>query len=234
MSAVIKRQRIYRSFADGYNFYKLFGVFFICSFLGVVIEMIWCVITNRYLESRQGLIYGPFNLVYGFGGLLITIGLRWLSAKRDLWIFFGGMLIGSLFEYLCSWVQEMMFGTVSWEYSGMRFNLNGRINLLYSFFWGILALLWVKNIYPAMSNLIEKIPNKIGKPLTWILLVFMILNSLISALAVYRQTERYHNIPAENVLEEFLDNHYPDDFLKKIYPNMQYVSQKSDVGKGSP
>lgn len=225
MSNVIKRQRIHRSYADGYNFYKLFGVFFICSFLGVMIEMIWCVITNHYLESRQGLIYGPFNLVYGIGGLLITIGLRWLSEKRDLWIFLGGMLIGCAFEYLCSWVQEMIFGTVSWEYSGMRFNLNGRINLLYAFFWGLLSLLWVKTIYPKMSDMIERVPNKIGKPLTWILLVFMIANSAVSGLAVYRQTQRHKGIPVGNIVAEFLDDHYPDEFLKEVYPNMQYVKE---------
>ena len=155
----------------------------------------------------------------------MTLGLNWLSKKRDAWIFLGGVIIGSAFEYLCSWVQETLFGTVSWQYDKMPFNLNGRINLLYSLFWGALALLWVKGIFPLMCKLISKIPNAIGKPLTWVLLVFMIFDSAISGLAVARMSTRREGVPAATAVEEFLDRHYPDERLRKIYPNMVYVEE---------
>lgn len=209
-----------RSFAHGLNFYKLFWIFFIGCFAGVVIETIWCLIVHSKFESRQGLIYGPFNPVYGFGALVLTVGLHWLSKKRDLWIFLGSVVLGSAAEYLCSWVQETVFGTLSWQYDAMPFNLNGRINLLYSIFWGILGLLWVKELYPRLSRLIEKIPNRWGIPLTWVLVVFMALNMAISGLAVARQTERHAGIPASNAFEVFLDEHYDDERLKKVYTNM--------------
>lgn len=54
-----------KSFAHGLNFYKLFWIFFVGCFLGVVIETLYCLVTRHRFESRQGLIYGPFNLVYG-------------------------------------------------------------------------------------------------------------------------------------------------------------------------
>ncbi|MBQ8333199.1 MAG: hypothetical protein IJX93_05440, partial [Clostridia bacterium] len=57
------------SFAHGLNFYKLFWVFTIGCFIGVVIETFWCLLRYRKLESRKGLVWGPFNLVYGFGAL---------------------------------------------------------------------------------------------------------------------------------------------------------------------
>ena len=135
-------------------------------------------------------------------------------------MFFGGFVIGSVFEYICSVVQEALLGTVSWKYDHMPLNLNGRINVMYSMFWGILALLWVKNLFPLMTRLIEKIPNSIGKILTWILLVFMILNTIVSGLAVARWTARDEGVPPANAMEEFLDHHYSDDFMKMIYPNM--------------
>ena len=213
------------SFAVGMGFYKLFWVFFIGCFLGVILEMVWCVLKNHVVESRTGLIYGPFNLVYGIGALVITVALHWLAKKSDLWIFVGGAVIGAAFEYLCSCVQEMMFGTVSWEYSAMLFNLNGRINLLYSVFWGILALLWVKVLYPRMSDLIEKIPNKVGRPLTWFLLVFMVFNTVMSGLAVYRMSQRYEGIPAHGPVAEYFDRHYPDERMDIIYPNMNFVDK---------
>ena len=59
----------------------------------------------------------------------------------------------------------MMFGTVFWDYSKIPFNLGGRINLLYCFFWGIAAVVWFKGLYPVFSRWIERIPAKAGKPL---------------------------------------------------------------------
>ncbi len=213
------------SFAHDMNFYQLFWIFFIGCFLGVVIETLWCLLTRHHYESRTGLIYGPFNLVYGFGALFMTLGLSWLRKKRDSWIFLGGVIIGSVFEYLCSWIQEELFGTVSWQYDKMPFNLNGRINLLYSLFWGVLALVWVKGLYPLMCRGISRIPNRIGKPLTWVLLVFMIVNSAISGLAVARMSARQQGAAASSSIAEFLDRHYPDERLEKIYPNMVYVKE---------
>ena len=214
------QSRTVKSFAHGLNFYKLFWIFFVGCFLGVVIETLYCLVTRHHFESRQGLIYGPFNLVYGVGALAMTLGLYWLRGKRDLWVFLGGFVIGSAFEYICSLVQELLFGTVSWKYDHMPLNLNGRINVLYSMFWGILALLWVKNLFPLMTRLIEKIPNSVGKVLTWVLLVFMILNTVISAVAVARWTARASGVPPANAVEEFLDRHYTDEKMTWVYPNM--------------
>ena len=65
-------ERRERSFAHGLNFYKLFWVFLIGCFLGVIIELIWCAVLYQKFESRAGLIYGPFNPVYGFGALVLA------------------------------------------------------------------------------------------------------------------------------------------------------------------
>lgn len=213
------------SFAKGLNFYKLFWVFFIGCFLGVVVETIWVFLHTHHYQNRTGLVYGPFNLVYGFGAVLITLALYWLRTHRDLWIFLGGAIVGSAYEYLCSWLQQMMFGTVSWEYDKMPFNLHGRINLLYAFFWGLLALIWLKEIYPRMERWIEKIPNRWGVGLTWVLVVFMIANTLISGAAVGRTTQRKMGLPPNNKVEEILDQRFTDERMAQIYPSMVYVGK---------
>ena len=66
-----------------------------------------------------------------------------------------------------------MFGTVFWDYSHIPFNLGGRINLLFCFFWGIAAVVWLKGLYPRLSAWIERIPIRWGKAGTWVLIVFM-------------------------------------------------------------
>lgn len=211
-----------KSFAYGLNFYKLFWIFFIGSFIGVVVEVIFCLAVDQRYESRSGVIYGPFNPVYGFGAVVITMALYWLRNKRDIWVFICGGLLGAAFEYVCSWYQETFLGTVSWDYSNTFMNINGRTNLMYALFWGLLSIAWLKFIYPFMSKLIERIPNKIGKGLTWVLVIFMVTNCLISAAAVNRMSARHEGVPARSSFDVFLDKTYPDEFLTKIYTHMVY------------
>lgn len=211
------------TFAYGIGFYKLFWIFMIGCFLGVVLETITHFVFTRSYECRWGLIYGPFNPVYGIGAVIMTVCLNKLSNLRDLWIFLICMVIGSVVEFLCSYFQEMIFHTVSWDYSADRINFGGRTSMLFGFFWGILGLIWIKDLYPVFSRLIEKIPKKVGVISTWIVCIYMIFNITISAAAVYRQTQRSEGIEARNSIEVFLDKTYPDDFLKTMYPNMSKV-----------
>ena len=79
-----------------------------------------------------------------------------------------------------------------WDYSAIPFNLGGRINLLYCFFWGIAAVIWLKKLYPLISGQIERIPIRIGKILTWVLALFMLANITVSTLALARSGARIH------------------------------------------
>ncbi|MBR6642086.1 MAG: putative ABC transporter permease [Lachnospiraceae bacterium] len=209
-------------FAKGRNWYKLLLVCFIGSFVGVVVELLWCVLRNGYLESRSGLVYGPFNLLYGAGAVVLT-GCLYRFRNKGAWIsFLGGMIVGSVVEYACSWGQEMLFGSRSWDYSSAPFNLNGRICLLYSFFWGILGVWWIKDMYPRMAQWILKIPNTGGKILTLCLTVFFIFNSLVSLVAVGRWSERVEGLEPSNAVEEFFDERFPDERMERIYANMEW------------
>lgn len=227
MAETVWRRKPKHPFAQGLGFYKLFWVFFLGCVIGVVVETFWCLATKFYVENRSGVIYGPFNPVYGFGAVVLTVGLQQLARKRDMWVFLGSMVLGGGVEYLCSWTQEMAFGTVSWEYSKTPFNLQGRTNLMFAFCWGILGLLWVREFYPRMSDWIERIPQRVGIPLTWVLLVLMLANMGISALAVARWTDRVHGVPPQNSVDVFLDETYPNDRMSRVYPNMMVVGDEN-------
>jgi uncharacterized membrane protein len=203
--------------------FEYFWVFFFASFIGVVLETIWCVVTTGQVQNRTGLLYGMLNPVYGAGAILMTSFLSRLEKKRDMAVFFGCMLIGGAFEYACSLGQELLFGSVSWEYSGTTLSIHGRTNLLFALLWGILGLLWVRDIHPFMTQLIRKLPVRPGKIAAVVLCLGMIVNCGISALAVHRWSERIDGVEPANRLEVFLDARYPDSFMKRIYPNMQFV-----------
>ena len=94
-----------------------------------------------------------------------------------------------MYEYACSWIQEVLFGACFWDYSHLPFNINGRVNLVFSMFWGLAAVLWVGRAYPAMCRWIGRIPNRFGKPLTLVLAGLMAVS--YTHLDVYkRQSHR--------------------------------------------
>ncbi len=205
------------AFARGICFKKIFWLFMIGCVFGCVFEMVNHFIHYGGWVSRRGLIYGPLNPVYGLGLVFFVIFLS--KIKNPGLIFLGGMLLGGGCEYLCSLIQEKVFGTISWDYSHQLFNIGGRTSLKYMLIWGILALLVMKVVYPALSNLIEKMPVKTGNILTVILIVFMIADIIISVVACLRQSERAEGKEPNNQVEVFLDKHFPDNKLNKIFEN---------------
>lgn len=212
-------------FAYGINFYKVFLLFVIGSFLGDITETIFCKVTAGIWMSRTSLVIGAFSLVWGIAIGLATVLLYKYKDREDGFIFLVGTFLGGAYEYFCSVFTELVFGKVFWNYSEIPFNLGGRINLLFCFFWGIAAVVWIKNLYPIFSDLIEKLPVSFGKMLTWFLVVFMIFDIALSSAAMARSGQREKNIPATNALETWLDIHYDDAKMQKIYPNSESVQK---------
>ncbi len=222
--AVQKREKT--RFAQGLCFYKIVCLFFIAAFLGDLIEMVFCRITAGYWMSRSSVVYGSFSIVWGLGAVLLTLILYRYRDRSDSFIFLFGTVLGGAYEYVCSVFTELVFGTVFWDYSHIPFNLGGRINLLYCFFWGIAAVTWLKIVYPRLSALIERIPMRFGAVLSWALIVFMIVNIIISCMAMGRYTERHTSeAPADNAVTDFLDEHFPDSRVERIYPNLMIVDK---------
>lgn len=211
-------------FAEGCCFHKLVWLFFIGAFMGDITETIWCLVTMGKLMSRSSVLYGPFSVVWGLAIVMLTLLLDRYKDKPDRYIFVFGTVVGGAYEYICSVFTELVFGTVFWDYSHLPFNLGGRINLLFCFFWGIAALVWLKFVYPFLSRLIERVPKRMGRWLSRLFIVFMVCNMAISALALARYSDRAAGEPAENAIERFLDEHYTDERMEKIYPNAKMTS----------
>lgn len=209
------------------NFYKLIWLFMVGSVLGYAVEMLWCYIRNGYFESRQGLLYGPFSPVYGIGCVLLTIALYRFAKFSGLIIFLISAILGGIFEYACSWGQQKLVGTISWDYTSNALSINGRTSVEYCVFWGILGVCFIKEIYPLFNKLMAHFSNKAIKIWTYIFLIIMIPNITLSALAVRREVARINHVKADSVIDRFLDEHYPNSYMKKVYPNMIFPKPKS-------
>ncbi len=209
-----------RVFAKGISIEKLIWVFMVCAFLGDIIETVFLWIVDGEIMSRSSVLYGPFSIVWGLGGVLITMFLCPMRKRGAFAVFLAGTLLGGVYEYSCSVFTEVVFGTIYWDYSHIPFNINGRVNLLYCFFWGFAAIGWVYCLYPWVSGVVERIPVVAGKLATIVVVVAMLLNAGVSALAVMRYVERGDGVAPDTAVEVFLDATYTDEFIDKIYPNM--------------
>ena len=210
-------------FAYGCSFYKIVLLFFIGAFLGDITETIFCRITEGVWMSRSSVVWGDFSIVWGLAIAAVTALLYRYRNRSEQFLFWMGTFLGGAYEYICSVFTEAVFGTVFWDYSDIPFNLAGRINLLYCFFWGFAAVAWFKILYPRVSRLIEKIPVKPGKIITWLLLIFMLADGVVSSAALARYNTRSNGIEASNSFESWVDEHFDDARMARIYPKAKQV-----------
>lgn len=206
-------------FAYGCSAEKIIWLFMTGAFLGDIVETIFCRCTAGIWMSRSSVVWGPFSIVWGLAIAAASLLLYKYRDRSDGFLFVIGTCLGGVYEYFCSVFTEIFFGKVFWDYSKIPFNLGGRINLLYCFFWGFAAVIWMKLLYPKLSALIERVPIKAGKVLTWVFVIFMSCNILVSCMALTRSSQRERGIPAHSGWQQVMDERFDDERMMKIYPN---------------
>lgn len=213
------KKNISEGFAESYGFYEIFLLFVIGAFLGDMIETIYMRIVVGEWMSRSSLVWGDFSVVWGLALALGTLLLCRFSSRSGVTLFLLGAFLGGVYEYLCSVFTELSFGKVFWDYSRIPLNLGGRVNLLYCFFWGAAALIWLRKLYPLVSQWIRKIPLMPGKLILRCLVLFMAANMVVSALALVRSAARDAGEPAGAPWEQWIDRYYGDEVIRRIYPS---------------
>lgn len=208
----------------GITFWRLFAYFIIYSIIGFVIETLFGMAKYGMLESRQSFLYGPFCAIYGVGAIIMILSLQYFKKSYNS-LFIGGCIVGSVTEYLVSWIGEAILHLKWWDYSKMPFNINGRICLLYAVFWGFLGLYLMISLNPKIDRLINFIKSKISINLLQIFVVlctiFMFVDCVSTAFALSFFTVRTikeKNIPVSN--QEYVDkayeNIYNNEFKVKL------------------
>lgn len=205
------------------TFYRVFWLFLIAGVAGDFIEVVFWLVTRGELISRSSLLYGPFSVVWALGAVLLTLVFHRMDGQRATMIFLTGTVLGGVYEYICSWVQEAAFGVCFWDYRHLPLNLNGRINLVFCLFWGAVAVVWVRLVYPALCALIARIPSTAGKRMARAAALFLVCSTILSAAALYRMDQRREGVPASGVVAQYLDERFPDVLLQARYPNMGYM-----------
>ena len=222
---VKKKPKVKENFAEGFGFYKLFAIFLFSSFLGAIVEMIYCRYSMGRWMSRSSLIFGEVSLVWGLALVVASVLLYRYRNRDNTFLFFLGTIIGGAYEYICSVFTEFFFGTIFWDYSKIPFNINGRINLLYCFFWGFATVIFIKKIYPVLSECIEAIPRKIGIIVANIMFVVVVIDLILTGSAMMRYKTRNMGEEATNIVEVICDKCFDDEFMESRWQNMKRVKK---------
>lgn len=136
---------------------RLFWLFLFYSFFGFVLEVLFARITHSNKQDRKCMYFLPLCPVYGLGALLI-VSLPGYVQTHPALLFLFGTLAATLAEYATDWAYEKTLGVRFWDYSAMPWNLNGRVCLLFSFAWGLLALALTGWVHPIITHWVSDIP----------------------------------------------------------------------------
>ncbi len=236
------------------SIWRILAYFIIYSFLGYVIETVFAIFNYGIWESRQSFLYGPFCCIYGLGATIIILVLRYRFFKNNHTLFVGGFIVGSIVEYIVSFLGELILNVKWWDYSNRFLNINGRICLLYSIFWGLLGVYLLRVVNPRVDKIIDWIKLKwksilVLRILTLCLIVFLFVDFLLSGYAIYvflirasiekninvDNKERveiiYHEIYDDKIRNERINKFFSPYKMLRTYPNLTITLEDGTMDK---
>ena len=227
----------------GISIWRILAYFIIYSILGFVIETLYGMMTKGVLESRQSFLYGPFCGIYGLGAVIMIIFLHKYQTKYNA-LFIGGFIVGSITEYVVSLIGEMIFGVKWWDYSGMPLNLNGRICVFFSLFWGFLGMYLIASLNPKIDRLINWVKSKFKtykslKAFVSVVTIALLIDCIVTGFALEfflvrmivkndinvankeLVQEQYDKIYGNEKLADFIYTFWGDKKMIRTFPNLK-------------
>ena len=139
-------------------------------------------------------------------------------------------------EYFISWFGEVFLNVRWWDYSDRFLNINGRICLLYTFYWGVIAIYLMKSLNPAIDKMINyfrnKINIKVGRALVIAATIFLLIDCVISAFAIelfLSRTVVEKDLPAQGksmyieIYEKYFENEEKKELIDKVWSNRKIL-----------
>lgn len=226
----------------GYSIWRILAYFIIYSVLGYIIETIFGIITKGTWESRQSFLYGPFCGIYGLGAIVMILALQYFNQNNNR-LFIGGFIVGSIVEYFVSWYGDVFLNVKWWDYSHMPLNLNGRICVYFSIFWGLLGIYLISYVNPKIDRLIDWAKTKLrishAKIIVILIIVFIFIDCIITGFAleffIVRKVHEnniqvtnkeqidmaYDRIYGDEKLVDFIDRYWNDRKMIRTFPNLK-------------
>lgn len=161
---------------------NLLTYFIIYSFMGWVMESFFRSVAERKIINT-GFLHGPFCPIYGIGAIIMFLSLNNYKENIIL-VFILGFIVLSVWEYIVGWLLEKLFHTKYWDYSENKFNIQGRVCLMNSLFWGVLGVVFIKFIHPFVTELLAKVPANILTIMILALGIYLLIDAIVTIVKV--------------------------------------------------
>ena len=203
-------------------FLHCFLVFIIYSILGWIVEVIFNFIIEKKLINR-GFLIGPVCPIYGFGAIIMMLYLTQYK-ENILTVFIMGTVLCRILEYITSYIMEKIFKARWWDYTELKFNINGRVCLYFSCLFGIGGVITVCFINPIINNLINLIPHSLMLIISSILFILFLLD-IITSFNIINKVK----LTAQNVAKD-----YTEEINKKVSEVLKNKIFQSRILKAFP
>ena len=207
---------------------KAFYIFIIYSILGWLMGVV-IVSTKKRKITDRGFLIGPWCPIYGFGALFITLLLR-KYYEDPLVLFIMSFLLGSILEYITSYLMEKIFHARWWDYSDHKFHINGRISLTTSLGFGALGLILVYVFNPFFLRIVKNISPIIFNIIMVIILLIFIIDVVTSFKIIYNlRKESYINVKditettTEEVKKALREKSIFNRRLLNSFPHLKFI-----------
>lgn len=225
---------------------RIVAYFVIYSIIGFIIETLFGLVTKGVLESRKSFLYGPLCGIYGLGAIIMIIALRRFN-KNNYTLFVGGFIVGSIIEYSISLIGEELFQIKWWDYSNMPFNINGRICVSFSIFWGILAIYLMSHLNPKIDRIIDKVNPKLLKRVAIVVAILLLLDFLITSFALkmfFTRLVNDYDLELQNVdqyrevytalynnedIKKIVDKYFSYEKMLHTFPNIKVTDKDGNI-----
>lgn len=141
--------------------------FFFYSAAGWLMESIYCSLGKRKWINR-GFLTGPMCPIYGTGAVSFLVCLSPIQNSdvippilKPVLLFVAGIVVADIVEFITSVLMEKLFHARWWDYSDRKFNIQGRICLRNSLYWGVATIAFLYIVHPPVEEIISMIPANI-------------------------------------------------------------------------
>ena len=208
-------------------FLTYFILFLIYSFLGWTIEVIVTFYKDKKFVNR-GFLLGPYCPIYGFSSIVMILYLN-RYCDSFITVFLLAVVVCSIIEYLVSYLMEKLFNARWWDYSNRKFNINGRVCLENSIWFGLLGTLLIYVVNPFLYNLISKMSDNVLLIVGSFLLIIFVIDLIISLNVTFKIKSNITKLIKKDSTEEFnhkikelIDSRLLNRRLFKAFPKLKF------------
>lgn len=221
---------IQRAPEEKITYEKCFWLFFIGSFLGVLIEGVFCLIAKGRWETHVVTMWGHFNILYGAGAVLFYVFATILKSKSIWFRSFCIMCIATVLELLCGLYLRNILGMKAWDYSTCFLNYKGIICPTFALGWGVAAFAFCCVVH-SIDRVLCRCRGKGWRIACFCLSLFMAVNLALTAVSIHRWSDRYYGFTAVNSIETFIDKNASDLWMQHRFIEWSFL-EKAGTNNG--